>query len=153
MAHFDDTMDRAKRRSLLLMLRGRAFLQSFKTSLGRSRSMLASIAVITLLSGAMMNAMIDRSTHLDSDFRQRGLQNQDKPTQPKRDGHIVHLPPSGAQARHCIRDMGAIHDCVNHRHSNCTAARYWQCLRQQGFADGQYTALVRRFSSPSRLSF
>ena len=142
MVRFDDNMERVRRKSMLLMLRGRASLQAFK-SWCRSRPIIAAIVASGLLLSIVMSSIVTGRRQVDPESRQRSLQDVHDPTRTVQAAQTVHQPPSGNQARHCIREMGAIHSCVNHRHSNCTAVKYWQCLRQHGFADGQYTALVR----------
>ena len=134
-------MERVKRRALLLMLRARALFQALKLWC-RSRQLLASIIAMGLVLIGTVVSLRSSSRALESKrVLDDGLSTQSAHSGPN--GLSVHRPPSGAQARRCIREMGAIHACVNQRLPNCTAAAYWRCLREHGFADGQYTALVR----------
>ncbi len=134
----DESLERVRRRSMLLMLRGRAFIQTVKSRC-RMKPLIGFVIGFAILSSSVIMSYVGKTVpgrqHAQlGTFRDRSLE-------PAVD--IKHRPPSGAQARKCIQEMGEIHACVNQRRSNCTAAAYWRCLRLNGFADGQYTALVR----------
>ncbi len=147
MVHNDQNLERVRRRSMLLMLRGRAFIQSVKSRC-RMRPLIGFAMLFAMLSSIVVMSFVGK-IHIDRQqaqlgtFRDRGLSPAGGAA-----ADIMHRPPSGAQARKCIREMGEIHACVNQRRSNCTAAAYWKCLRVNGFADGQYTALVRHHPPP-----